>query len=565
MICMENQIIGIDLGTTFSLVSVYDAGQSSVLRNEIGEALTPSIVAMSKDGTTLVGTPAKERLLAAPESGVACFKRDMGTDVTYSLSGKKWSAIECSAVVLRELKRVAEKALGMSVSSAVISVPAYFRDTQRQATLKAAELAGLKVERLINEPTAAALAYGYQRPEEETKVLVFDLGGGTFDVTILETFDGVIEVLASAGESHLGGEDYTEALSQYLLTKHDLQIKDEESTKWRKAVNATKCELSDTQTTTLEFAGQTLTVTREDLVTAAKDLNIRIRGVLKKAIYDSKIPAREIDQVLCVGGASRMGIVKEIIESVFPGKANLSIDPDEAISIGAGVQAALIERNEGVEDIILTDVSPHTMGIMIAKNRGHTVDDGYFSPIIDRNTTLPVSKSEIYSTFDHKQNEIDLKVYQGESRLTKDNHFVGNLKIKNLAYDPKVEPEGGAVEVRFTYDMNGLLEVEVTALSSKQKTSKVFEQRPGMMGKKEMQEAIAKLTPLKIHPRDALPNRYKLERAHTLYEDLLGPDRAQLESLIEQFEQVLEEQNLEGISQVGDTLEYFMNLKESRL
>ncbi len=558
---MENQIIGIDLGTTFSIVSVYEAGRSQVLRNELGEALTPSIVALSKDGTTLVGTPAKERLLANPKSGVACFKRDMGTDAMYSLSGKSWSPVECSAVVLRELKRMAEQALGTTIGSAVISVPAYFRDTQRLATLKAAEFAGLKVERLINEPTAAALAYGYQRPEEETNILVFDLGGGTFDVTILEIFDGVIEVKASAGESHLGGEDYTDQLSEHLVSKHEIKVATEDSAKWRKAVNTAKCCLSRGDTTTFDFLGQSVSVTREDLDAASAELNTRIRGVLKKCIYDSGMPASEIDQVLCVGGASRMGIVKEIIESIFPGKVNLSVDPDEAIAIGAGVQAALIELNEGVEDIVLTDVSPHTMGVMVSKKRGGVITKGFFSPIIDRNTTLPVSKSEVYSTFHHEQDEIDLKVYQGESRFTKDNHFVGNLKLNGLSHDPNEEQNGGAVEVRFTYDMNGLLEVEATIISTQRKITKVFEQRPGMMDKNDIKAALEKLKPLKIHPRDALPNRYKLERAYGLYEDLIGDDRALLEHFIDRFEHVLGEQDFDQIDSVGESLERFMNQK----
>jgi len=561
---METQIIGIDLGTTFSIVTTYENRTSRVLENTLGEALTPSVLAISKDGSTLVGRPAKERLLAAPESGIACFKRDMGTDRVYTLARQEWTPIECASFVLRELKQVAEQALGESVNQAVISVPAYFRDAQRQATLKAAELAGLKVERLINEPTAAALAYGYQKPEEETNLLVFDLGGGTFDVTILEVFDGVVEVKASAGESRLGGEDYTDLLSAYWIEKYHLTIAPELSAKWRKLVNQAKCNLSIRPEVTAEFEGQSLQISRNEFAEATQELNLRIKGVLKKCIYDSKLPASSIDKVLCVGGASRMQIVHEIIESIFPGKMDDTVDPDEAIAIGAGVQAALVELNEGVEDLVLTDVSPHTMGVMISKMRRGMNEKGFFSPIIDRNTTLPVSRAEIYSTIHPDQDEIDLQVYQGESRFTKDNHLVGHLKVHGLKYTPNKDPHGGQVEVRFTYDMNGLLEVEVTILSTQKVMSKVFEQRPGSLNAKEIKMALEKLKPMKIRPIDALPNRYKLERAYALFEDLLGAERAELETLVDQFEISLNEENNDAILATGELLERFMNKVSSR-
>ncbi len=549
------RVIGIDLGTTNSLVAVFENGHPRVLANELGEELTPSVVAAAEDGRMLVGRAAKDRLIVDPASGMACFKRDMGTPAKYRFGGKDWNPVTCSAMILAEMKRIAEMHLGSEVTSAVITVPAYFHDQQRLATVEAAKIAGLKVERIINEPTAAALAYGYRNPEQETQVLVFDLGGGTFDVTLLEIFDGVVEVKSSAGESRLGGEDYTDALCEWLEKKHDWTPEKSQSGNWRQRVEVAKRMLAVHEVASVSVNGQLVNVTRDDFKDATASITARLRPVVSRCLRDAGVAASDLNDVLLVGGASRMNVVREFVQDQLKRITTMKLDPDRVVALGAAVQAGLCANDGAVGDIVLTDVCPHTLGVDVAKPGANgRPEPGYFSPIIDRNTTVPVSRSQVFNTLHPQQDHVELGVFQGEARMVRDNQKIGQLTLNGLRHQPG-QKHPGEVDVRFSYDMNGILEVEMTVLSSGQKKRVVIEQRPGMLSKMEVEEAIARMQPLKFHPRDMLPNRARLERANRVYAELVGPARDHLNALTDQFEAALDSQDPQLIKTTGAVLD----------
>lgn len=551
-------MIGIDLGTTNSLVAVMRDGQPVTLKNELGEDLIPSVVAVAEDGTLLVGRAAKDRLVTSPNAGQACFKRDMGTDTTYEFGGRKWSPVECSALVLRELKRIAEVQLQTPVDSAVITVPAYFHDLQRQATVDAAAIAGLKVLRLLNEPTSAALAYGYRATDELNTLLVFDLGGGTFDVTLLESFEGVVEVKASSGESRLGGEDYTDAFAQWIEREFKWNPPAADSMRWRERVEMLKRELSKQTSTTVALHGKEAPVTRDDFISATAEITARLRPVVRRTMRDAGLTPKQIDAVLLVGGASRMPVVFEDLRDLLGMEPSRTLDPDRVVALGAAVQQALVVGDSAVKDLVLTDVCPHTLGIETTKElvRGHR-EHGFFSPIIERNTMVPCSRSELFSTLSPEQDELAIQVYQGESRLVKDNRKIGMLHIQGLRARPG-QKYPGQVDVRFTYDMNGLLEVDITIKETGKKVTKVFEQRPGTLSAEQIAAALRKLQPLKTNPADRPENRARLERANRLYADLSGEMRRSLEGFLEAFEAALISQERERIAATAQDLDTFM-------
>ncbi len=551
-------MIGIDLGTTNSLVAVMEGGHPRVLANELNEKLTPSVVATAEDGTLLVGRAAKDRVVVEPDAGVACFKRDMGLEKKYRFGGQTWTPAECSAVILREMKRIAQNHLGREIDQAVITVPAYFRDEQRQATMEAAEIAELKVCRLINEPTAAALAYGYRASDEEKNLFIFDLGGGTFDVTLLEIFDGIIEVKASGGVSRLGGEDYTDALVDYIIEKANDSPSAENRLRWRQEIETIKRRLTETDSTTVSLNGNTIDINRDDFEKASRELTARVRPVLQRCLRDAGMSADSIDDVLLVGGATRMPLVVKTATEELNRIPNQKLDPDQAVALGAAVQSALLDGDTAVEDIVLTDVCSHTLGVEVSHQVGPgRFDDGYFSPLIDRNTTVPVSRSHIYSTLHPQQTQINLRIYQGEGRKVQDNHKIGEVVVRDVK-GASGDFNSGQVDVRFTYDMNGILEVEATPLVTGKTVTKVFEEKPGTMSKKEIAAAIKKLQPLKTHPRDQMVNRARLERANRLFEELVGSERDQLSMIASRFETALETQDQEEIDGAGEFLDRFM-------
>ncbi len=546
-------IVGIDLGTTNSLVAVLRDGAPVTLPNELDEHLTPSAVAVSEDGTLVVGRAAKDRLVTSPESGRAFFKRDMGTETKYRFGGRPWSPIECSAAILREMKRIAEMRLSGPVTRAVVTVPAYFHDPQRQATVSAAEIAGLKVDRILNEPTAAALAYGYARPERECKILVFDLGGGTFDVTLLEVFEGLIEVRASSGDSRLGGEDYTDAL--LALVEGKLGTRIEAPGALRQRVEVMKRELSRAPSASLEHKGRTATATRAEFEAASRSFTERLRPIVRRCLRDAGLGPDDLDDVLLVGGASRMPLVRAFLDEELGKRDPHLVDYDKVVAHGAAVQAARCERREAVRDVILTDVCPHSLGVEIAKELApERHEEGYFMPILDRNVTVPATRIRRIQTLHPAQEILELKVYQGESRRVAENTLLGKLSVAGLRHRAG-QRHPGVVDVRFSYDANGLLEVEATILHSGETRSTLIESRPGALSKQEVEEALRRLRPMKVRARDLLPNRARLERAERAFRELTGPDRDQLSLLLDRFEEALEANDYEGIGFLGAALD----------
>jgi molecular chaperone HscC len=553
---MKSPIVGIDLGTTFSLVATLRDGAAVVLPNAIGELLTPSAVSIGDDGVVLVGAPARARATTHPTRTALAFKRDMGTDKVYDLGLRKLSPPELSALVLGALKRDAEAALGCAVEEAVITVPAYFGDMQRQATRDAGAIAGLKVERIINEPTAAALAYGLHERHREMRAVVLDLGGGTFDVTVLEIVEGVVEIQASAGDARLGGEDFDAALAERITararTQQGLELGNDPRARARvrEAAEVAKKRLSDAESAGVALFelplgnGRTgnveLTLSRDEAEEAWAPLLDRVRAPIARALRDARLAPDRIDEVLLVGGSTRMPCVARLSAQLFGRLPLRKLPPDEAVAMGAAVQAALKSGDAAVEDMVVTDVAPFTMGISSATRLGSQHVAGLFSPVIERGTVIPVSRVERYQTMGDMQREILVEVYQGEHSLCRDNQKLGQYHVRGLSPKPAGEE---SIEIRFTYDMNGILEVETTILSTGKKEILVIEKSPGRMTPAQIKAAREAMSRLKLHPRDALPNTTALARADALYVELSGPAREELGHAIAAFRAALESQD----------------------
>jgi molecular chaperone HscC len=550
-------IIGIDLGTTNSLVAALGPGGPACLANEFDEHLIPSAVAVAVDGALLTGRAAKDRLVGAPDSGRAFFKRDMGTPATYRFGGRAWTPTECSAAVLRELRRIAALRLGEEPASAVITVPAYFHDSQRQATVEAAHLAGLEVARILNEPTAAALAFGHRHRGEDRRLLVFDLGGGTFDVTVLEVFAGIIEVKASGGDGRLGGEDWTDALVGLVAGRLGGLDPDRRG-RLRQVVEVAKRRLAADLRATIALGDASAEVTRADFDQATAALVARLRPVIRRCLRDAGLAAKELDDVLMVGGASRMPAVQALVLDELGRPGNRQLVADRVVALGAAVQAGLCAGDAAVDDVVLTDVCPHTLGVEVAKEFAPGQQaTGFFAPIIERNTTVPVSRSDSFHATHPDQDQIELKIYQGEGRMVRDNTQLGTITVRGVKpRDGKREP--GEVEVRFTYDMNGILEVDVTVQHSGKRHSLVIEQRPGQLSREQVAEALRRLAPLKAHPRDLLPNRARIERAERLFGELSGAARAALSARLDDFEAALASQEPHRIQESAAVLDSFL-------
>ncbi|NLZ48014.1 MAG: Hsp70 family protein [Clostridiales bacterium] len=546
--------IGIDLGTTNSSISYWTEDGPVIIPNSLGEALTPSVVSIDDNGDILVGRIAKERQITHPELSASVFKRTMGTRKIYRLGDKKFLSEELSALVLKSLKEDAENYLGIPISEAVISVPAYFSDAQRKATKRAGELAGLKVDRLITEPTAAALAYGIHNRKNDTKVLVFDLGGGTFDVSILEFFDNVMEVRAVAGDNYLGGEDFTEVLINMFLNHHKIGKEDLDDVSYamlRKEAEVAKRAFGESRHVTMTCAihNEILTydLTIEEYEKSVKGLLNRLREPVERALNDSNLKLGDIESIILVGGATKLPVIRHFVSKLFGKLAYVNINPDEVVALGASVQAALKGKDAALKEIILTDVCPYTLGttISVKKAHGH-YESGYFLPIIERNTVIPVSRVEtLYTVYDN-QTMINVEILQGESRLSKDNIYLGEL---NIPVPPRKAGEE-AVDIRYTYDINGILEVEVTVLSTGVKRSMVIEKNPGSMSKEEIAERLESLSHLKIHPRENHENKLLIARGERLFQESLGSTRQLIGNILKEFEDVLERQDLREIEEM---------------
>lgn len=571
-----NTIIGIDLGTTNSLAAYLADDGPAVIPNALGEALTPSVVGLDRDDKLLVGAAAKELQVLEPDRGAALFKRYMGSDWTVTLGKRTFNPEELSSLVLRSLKHDAEAFLGKPVEQAVITVPAYFNDQQRKATLNAGRIAGLKVERIINEPTAAALAYGFHESKDEKVLLIFDLGGGTFDVSLVELFEGALEVRASSGESFLGGEDFTRTLAARVLELHGYPYERTELEAPRlvgrviQQCELAKCRLSrqpdamvrvpDKQGELKDSSPQ-FTVTRPQFDKWTQHILARVELPIRRALGDAGLKRDDIDEVILVGGATRMPAVVDLVTHLFGKPPHRRLNPDEVVALGAAVQAGLIGRQASVDDLVVTDVCPFTLGVEVVKEFGTEIRQGYFLPIINRNTTIPVSRVERLFTVKPNQTEIRCKIFQGESRRVSENLLLGEFSVGDIPRAPAGEQ---GVDIRFTYDLNGVLEVEATVVDTGRKVSHLVTRYAKGLSQAQIAKAVDEMQKLKTHPREETVNRFLLRRAERIFRELSLDGRDRLSRLLDGFEAAMEIADEEAVGRHRAALERFLDEHDAR-
>ena len=549
-------ILGIDLGTTNSLVAVYKDGDVTVIPNRLGSLLTPSVVSVDDGGTVYVGETALERKSTDPANTVSVFKRAMGTERIYELQGRKYRAEDLSSFILHSLKEDAEAYLGCEVDEAVISVPAYFNDRQRKDTKKAGELAGFKVERIINEPTAAAIAYGIDQKDdldEEVRYLVFDLGGGTLDVSILELDDMIMEVRAVAGDNFLGGEDFTEVLYRMFINKFEIDEREvplKTLTHLKRQAEKAKKEFCQKDKIILSAVINEeplhMEVTLKEYEEACQLLFERIKKPIERSLRDARIRLDDIDEVVLVGGATKLPLVRRFVGRLMGRPAKAGINPDEAIVIGAALQAAMKERNRDIKEIVLTDVCPYSLGTDTSiRGIGDSLESGYFDPIIERNTVVPASRTKKYWTVRDNQRSVSVDILQGESRLAK-----GNLKLGSITVPVPPRPAGEeSITVTFTYDINALLEVIVKVDSTEVTKKVIIKGEDSIYDDAAAEARMAQLDYLKIHPRDQEENKLLLLKAERMYEEALGDLRPMINRSLMEFEAILNRQKPEEITQ----------------
>lgn len=534
-------IIGIDLGTTNSLAAVWKDDRCVLIPNALGEVLTPSAVSIDENGDILVGRAARDRLISHPGRTAAGFKRYMGTDHKLTLAERAFTPEELSSFVLRRLKEDAEAYLGEPVHEAVVSVPAYFDDNGRAATKLAGELAGFKVERIINEPSAAALAYHHGKREDET-FLVFDFGGGTLDVSIVDAFDNVIEIVAVAGDNRLGGDDFNRVIAAYFCLQNGLKLEELPREMQASLIRqAEQCKVALTKTEPVvmmsEIDGRQLTValTNQMLVQLSAPLLRRIEKPVARALRDSQSAVEQISELVLVGGSSQMPVVREYLRHVLGKIPRCDFDADTTVALGAGIAAGIKERDAALRDTLLTDICPFTLGINVINH--DQPDDELFSPIIERNTTLPASRMKRYCTARDGQDAMTIDVYQGEGLYCRENLYLGSVEI---AVDPGPKGTEGA-EVRFTYDINGILQVDVTNRKSGAAKQAVILGKGVKLSEEELQNRLRDLRQMTLLPREQEENKTLLARATRLHEETSGLLREQIHQQIDYFNLLLHE------------------------
>lgn len=560
------KIIGIDLGTTNSCVAVIEGGEPVIIPNAEGNRTTPSVVAYSKKGERLVGEPAKRQAITNPENTVSSIKTHMGSNYKVNLNGKDYTPQEISAMILQKLKRDAEEYLGEEVTEAVITVPAYFTDAQRQATKDAGRIAGLEVKRIINEPTAAALAYGLDDEKEHT-ILVYDLGGGTFDVSILELGDGVFEVLATSGDNKLGGDDFDQRLIDYMADEFmkeygvDLRKDNMALQRLKDAAEKAKKELSSVLTTNvnLPFITQTedgpkhldMDITRAKFEELTADLIERTMGPARQALADAGLTAADIDEVILVGGSTRIPAVQEAVKKLIGKEPHKGINPDEVVAMGAAIQGGILAGE--VKDIVLLDVTPLSLGIETL--------GGVFTKLIERNTTIPTEKSKIFSTATDNQTSVDIHVLQGERKLAKDNKTLGRFQLTDIPPAPRGVPQ---IEVTFKIDTNGIVHVSAKDLGTGNEQKITIKSSSGLSDEeiermvKEAQqfeeEDKKRLEEIEVrNEADSLV--YQTERTLKDAGDKVDKDvREKVEKAREELKKALEGDNIEEIKNKKESL-----------
>ena len=523
-------VIGIDLGTTNSLACVWRDGKPELVPNSLGEYLTPSAVYADEQQVLWTGAVAREHMCIRPERCAASFKRHMGTDKRIFLGSMGFTPQELSSMVLKQLKEDAEQYLGCEVEEAVISVPAYFNDEQRFATKEAGEMAGLRVERLVNEPSAAALACRSESGEEDSSFLVVDLGGGTLDVSVVECFEQVIEIQAVAGDNHLGGDDFDHRIAE-LLSPGDQAELLKKAEQCKRALTASSAGM-------IEFSGDKGTMgmflTGAQFTELSAPLLVRLEKVLRQALKDAGKTMGDIDQVVLVGGSCKMPLVRQFIAKILEREPYLCGRPDEIVALGAGIYAGIKSRQAEIRDVILTDICPFTLGVGIVDY--DNPDDLIMSSVIERNSVLPVSRMREYVTTADNQRKVAFRVFQGESIHCSQNQYMGTVELEV----PPAPKGREAALVRLTYDINGILEVEAMNRLG-QRAGKVIMSRKVRMSEEELKRRTAELEAIKRSPREEAANQLVISRAERLYAEVLGNDREVISQLLRWFSQILGE------------------------
>lgn len=555
-------IIGIDLGTTNSLASVWRNGRCELIPNSFGEFLTPSVVGFDDDGSIIIGKIAKQRLISHPGKTAASFKCFMGTDKEILLDSKVFTPPELSSFILRQLKEDAELYLGEPVEEAVISVPAYFDDNGRSATKLAGELAGLKVERIINEPSAAALAYK-QNTDNEDMFLIFDFGGGTLDISIVDIFDSVIEIIAVAGDNHLGGDNFNQTIAEYFCEANKLRyavLPNEVKAIILKQAELCKIALSTQSDAAmvLNFNNEvyTLALDNQKLLDITASIFEKIEAPIVKAMQDARVMSGALTDIILIGGSSHMLLVQKYLENLFHREISVTISPDTAVAIGVGIAAGIKERNEDVKDMVLTDICPFSLGTNVMNEDNH--DEPYFLPIIERNSTLPSSIVKPLFTAADNQTVLRFGIAQGEKMYFKQNLYLGELV---LDVTPAPKGERGA-DVRFTYDINGILQVDVTSHETGKTISKTIVNN-NRLTEDEVESKLKELKKIKIHPRDLDENKLILARAESLYEECSINFREVLRERLQMFNSVLSSQDIRQIRKATKSFKAFLDLIDS--
>lgn len=548
-------ILGIDLGTTNSLGAVYRNGKVELIPNRFGSFLTPSVVSVTEDGSVVTGQIAKERLITHPKDTAFSFKKNMGSDQKYNLGGKTFLPEELSGFLVSAIVEDAKEYMGEEIKDVIISVPAYFHDKQRVATKRAGALAGVNVKRIVNEPSAAALA-SYFDTQNEQLFLVFDFGGGTLDVSIVDCFDTMVEILAVSGDNHLGGDDFNEAVADGFLREHRLQrenLSEKEYAILLRQAEKCKIALSTEQEVkmTAVLGGQTYqsVYTNERMMRESSSVWKRIQTVLRHVLRDSRVELEDIDAVIMAGGSGKMPLVQSYMEQLFEQTPLVTGFSDQLIARGLGLVCGVMEREDEVRDYILTDICPFTLGTGV--NNETDPKHPYMSAIIERNTILPCSRIQRFSTASDYQKEVKIEILQGEEPYAEDNVQLGLI----TTMVPKKKRGQESVDVRFTYDINGILEVEVTVVSTGKSVTKVLSQS---MDEKELARRMKQLEKLKVHPKDMTENQLILERLQALYEEALPETRDRLMYHIRNFESTLAEQDPRRIRKYREFLEHMI-------